>query len=83
MLVSQQYIAWSDWMVVQVDLAIYWWQWLIPLGFSRVRVKDYVDFLNVPFLYVFQSVQHENSYRDPRAKYCYGEDPPDLQLVVT
>ncbi|XP_045171414.2 SREBP regulating gene protein-like [Mercenaria mercenaria] len=30
-----------------------------------------------------KSVQHENSYRDPRAKYCYGEDPPDLQMVVT
>ena len=25
-----------------------------------------------------QSVQHENSYRDPKAKYCFGEDPPDL-----
>ena len=23
-----------------------------------------------------QSVQHENSYRDPRAKHCYGETPP-------
>lgn len=22
-----------------------------------------------------QSVQHENSYRDPRAKHCYGETP--------
>lgn len=29
------------------------------------------------------SVQHENSYRDPRSKHCYGEDPPDLQMVVT
>ncbi|KAF4524258.1 hypothetical protein B566_EDAN008806 [Ephemera danica] len=23
-----------------------------------------------------QSVQHENSYRDPRAKHCYGDTPP-------
>ncbi|XP_065344898.1 SREBP regulating gene protein isoform X1 [Cloeon dipterum] len=23
-----------------------------------------------------QSVQHENSYRDPRAKHCYGDMPP-------
>ncbi|XP_071446260.1 SREBP regulating gene protein [Hetaerina americana] len=23
-----------------------------------------------------QSVLHENSYRDPRAKHCYGETPP-------
>ncbi|XP_037685058.1 SREBP regulating gene protein-like isoform X3 [Choloepus didactylus] len=26
----------------------------------------------------FQSVQHENTYRDPIAKYCYGESPPEL-----
>ncbi|XP_056677656.1 SREBP regulating gene protein [Monodelphis domestica] len=25
-----------------------------------------------------QSVQHENTYRDPIAKYCYGENPPEL-----
>ncbi|XP_078237769.1 SREBP regulating gene protein [Pogona vitticeps] len=25
-----------------------------------------------------QSVQHENTYRNPVAKYCYGEYPPDL-----
>ncbi|XP_024203835.1 SREBP regulating gene protein isoform X2 [Pan troglodytes] len=25
-----------------------------------------------------QSVQHENTYRDPVAKYCYGESPPEL-----
>uniref|UniRef100_A0A8C5KCI4 SREBP regulating gene protein n=1 Tax=Jaculus jaculus TaxID=51337 RepID=A0A8C5KCI4_JACJA len=25
-----------------------------------------------------QSVQHENSYWDPVAKYCYGERPPEL-----
>lgn len=28
-----------------------------------------------------QSVQHENTYRDPVAKYCYGESPPELLLV--
>ncbi|XP_074643367.1 SREBP regulating gene protein-like [Tubulanus polymorphus] len=26
-----------------------------------------------------QSVQHENSYRDPAAKFCYGENAPNLQ----
>ncbi len=26
-----------------------------------------------------QSVQHENSYRNPRAKHCYGEAPPPLE----
>ncbi|XP_040842870.1 SREBP regulating gene protein isoform X4 [Ochotona curzoniae] len=25
-----------------------------------------------------QSVQHENTYRDPIAKFCYGENPPEL-----
>ncbi|XP_008586691.1 PREDICTED: UPF0454 protein C12orf49 homolog isoform X2 [Galeopterus variegatus] len=25
-----------------------------------------------------KSVQHENTYRDPIAKYCYGESPPEL-----
>lgn len=29
-----------------------------------------------------QSVQHENSYRDPAAKFCYGENPPDLQPIA-
>ncbi|XP_015680400.1 UPF0454 protein C12orf49 homolog [Protobothrops mucrosquamatus] len=28
-----------------------------------------------------QSVQHENTYRNPIAKYCYGEFPPDLLSV--
>lgn len=26
-----------------------------------------------------ESVQHENTYRDPSAKFCYGESPADLQ----
>nr|CAG4638624.1 EOG090X0AGU [Cyclestheria hislopi] len=30
-----------------------------------------------------QSVQHENSYRDPRAKHCYGESPPLLETERT
>ncbi|XP_058672739.1 SREBP regulating gene protein isoform X3 [Ammospiza caudacuta] len=28
-----------------------------------------------------QSVQHENTYRDPIAKHCYGEYPPELLPV--
>ncbi|TNN29364.1 UPF0454 protein C12orf49 [Liparis tanakae] len=28
-----------------------------------------------------QSVQHENTYRNPRAKHCYGESPPELLPV--
>nr|CAG4644994.1 EOG090X0AGU [Leptodora kindtii] len=30
-----------------------------------------------------QSVQHENSYRNPRAKYCYGESPPPFETDRT
>ena len=30
-----------------------------------------------------QSVQHENSYRHPKVKYCYGDKPPDLQVIVS
>jgi len=30
-----------------------------------------------------QSVQHENSYRNPRAKHCYGESPPPLETEAT
>lgn len=30
-----------------------------------------------------QSVQHENSYRDPKAKHCYGDSPPTLQQGMT
>lgn len=30
---------------------------------------------------LFQSVQHENTYRNPQAKYCYGESPPELLPV--
>ncbi|KAG9339607.1 hypothetical protein JZ751_023498 [Albula glossodonta] len=27
------------------------------------------------------SSQHENTYRNPQAKYCYGENPPELLPV--
>nr|CAG4644170.1 EOG090X0AGU [Lepidurus arcticus] len=30
-----------------------------------------------------QSVQHENSYRNSRAKHCYGEAPPPLETEAT
>lgn len=30
---------------------------------------------------LLQSVQHENTYRNPQAKYCYGESPPELLPV--
>ncbi|XP_076369026.1 SREBP regulating gene protein [Tachypleus tridentatus] len=30
-----------------------------------------------------QSVEHENSYKDPKAKHCYGESPPVAQPSVS
>ena len=35
------------------------------------------------FKFCFQSVQHENSYRNAFAKHCFGENPPELQALVT
>uniref|UniRef100_A0A1B6MB29 SREBP regulating gene protein n=1 Tax=Graphocephala atropunctata TaxID=36148 RepID=A0A1B6MB29_9HEMI len=29
-----------------------------------------------------QSVQHENSYKDPRAKHCYGDSPPSTDSLT-
>ncbi|KAG8329622.1 hypothetical protein J6590_082174 [Homalodisca vitripennis] len=29
-----------------------------------------------------QSVQHENSYKDPRAKHCYGDSPPSTDSLA-
>ena len=39
-LASQQYRAWSVCMDVQAGLALYWWQRLITLSTSRIRVKS-------------------------------------------
>lgn len=30
-----------------------------------------------------QSVQHENSYKDPKAKHCYGEMAPGTSVIDT
>lgn len=29
-----------------------------------------------------QSVKHENTYRDPKVKYCYGESAPAISSDV-
>ena len=38
-LVSQQYRAWPEYMVVQAGLALYWWQRQPTFGFIRIRVN--------------------------------------------
>lgn len=44
-----------------------------------VLFNQFLTFLSETiFLFNFQSVQHENTYRDPVAKFCYGESPPDI-----
>ncbi|XP_031506655.1 UPF0454 protein C12orf49 homolog isoform X6 [Papio anubis] len=60
-----------------VNLAAMVWRrllrkrWVLALVFGL----SLVYFLSSTFK---QSVQHENTYRDPIAKYCYGESPPEL-----
>ncbi|XP_065746197.1 SREBP regulating gene protein isoform X3 [Phocoena phocoena] len=60
-----------------VNLAAMVWRrllrkrWVLALVFGL----SLVYFLTSTFK---QSVQHENTYRDPIAKYCYGESPPEL-----
>lgn len=39
-------------------------------------VKDHFELCLAKCRTNSQSVQHENSYRDPRAKHCYGEVAP-------
>uniref|UniRef100_G3PM07 SREBP regulating gene protein n=1 Tax=Gasterosteus aculeatus aculeatus TaxID=481459 RepID=G3PM07_GASAC len=46
---------------------------------SQVRVGKKRKMLNSDL--TTQSVQHENTYRNPQAKYCYGESPPELLPV--
>ncbi|KAG8504678.1 UPF0454 protein C12orf49 [Galemys pyrenaicus] len=51
-----------------------------PGGFD-LAVGRFVNLLVLMTLlspFCQQSVQHENTYRDPVAKYCYGESPPEL-----
>lgn len=53
--------------------------WVLTLS-ERVFVTVCVNCLSLSFCSQ-QSVQHENTYRDPIAKYCYGEYPPELLPV--
>lgn len=39
-------------------------------------VTDHFEFCLAKCRTSSQSVHHENSYRDPRAKHCYGENLP-------
>ncbi|KAK1156497.1 hypothetical protein AOXY_G21571 [Acipenser oxyrinchus oxyrinchus] len=49
-------------------------------GFQNLftAVKDHFELCLAKCRTSSQSVQHENTYRDPMAKYCYGENPPEL-----
>ncbi|KAH0625420.1 hypothetical protein JD844_014917, partial [Phrynosoma platyrhinos] len=46
-----------------------------------VSVEDHFELCLAKCRTSSQSVQHENTYRNPIAKYCYGEYPPDLLSV--
>ena len=41
----QQYRAWSDFMDVQADLSLYWWQRLITFGSSRIMVITVIMYI--------------------------------------
>ncbi|KAK7475021.1 hypothetical protein BaRGS_00033702 [Batillaria attramentaria] len=47
------------------------------------EVKDHFELCLAKCRTSSQSVQHENSYRHPKVKYCYGDKPPDLQTVAS
>ncbi|XP_042299703.1 SREBP regulating gene protein-like [Sceloporus undulatus] len=46
-----------------------------------ISVEDHFELCLAKCRTSSQSVQHENTYRNPIAKYCYGEYPPDLLSV--
>lgn len=48
----------------------------ISPGVIFSSVKDHFEFCLAKCRTSSQSVHHENSYRDPRAKHCYGENLP-------
>ncbi|XP_076453205.1 SREBP regulating gene protein-like [Babylonia areolata] len=47
------------------------------------EVKDQFELCLAKCRTSSQSVQHENSYRHPKIKYCYGDKAPDLQIIVS
>uniref|UniRef100_A0A8C1VKJ8 SREBP regulating gene protein n=1 Tax=Cyprinus carpio TaxID=7962 RepID=A0A8C1VKJ8_CYPCA len=49
-------------------------------GFQNLftAVEDHFELCLAKCRTSSQSVQHENTYRNPQAKYCYGESPPEL-----
>ncbi|XP_054895232.1 SREBP regulating gene protein [Poeciliopsis prolifica] len=52
-------------------------------GFQNLftAVEDHFELCLAKCRTSSQSVQHENTYRNPQAKYCYGESPPELLPV--
>ncbi|KAL5015857.1 hypothetical protein ScPMuIL_005446 [Solemya velum] len=46
-----------------------------------VSVSDHFELCLAKCRTSSQSVQHENSYRHPEIRYCYGENIPDLKTV--
>ena len=46
------------------------------VGVLFASITDHFEFCLTKCRTSSQSVQHENSYRDPKAKHCYGEALP-------
>nr|CAG4643390.1 EOG090X0AGU [Ilyocryptus agilis] len=53
------------------------------LNMLLASVADHFDLCLTKCRTSSQSVQHENSYRNPKAKHCYGESPPPLETEGT
>lgn len=49
---------------------------------SLASVADHFELCLAKCRTSSQSVQHENSYRNPKAKFCYGGDPPELMSMT-
>jgi len=52
------------------------------VGVLFASITDHFEFCLTKCRTSSQSVQHENSYRDPRAKHCYGEALPISQNKI-
>lgn len=64
---------------------------ILEIVLTKLSVQENVLFTSVNDHYELclakcrtnsQSVQHENSYRDPKAKHCYGDEVPGTHKTV-
>lgn len=54
-----------------------------PSAVLYASLTDHFDFCLARCRTSSHSVQHENSYRDPKAKHCYGPTQPPIPATIT